>query len=128
ADRPEQRDGGPQTAGARDALARIRAGIVAQGNRRVAWRDARERETAVVSRPTAPCGAAAIGRIRVVTVSECPREHEVVDAVASGRWPAHIGQDLRSHVDTCAICADVAVVAAAMQADRDRAWNDVQVP
>jgi hypothetical protein len=35
---------------------------------------------------------------------------------------------VRAHVAACAVCADVAVGAHAMQAERDRAWGDVQVP
>jgi hypothetical protein len=59
---------------------------------------------------------------------ECDREQDVLDALAAGRWPARCDEDLRAHVDTCAICRDLADVAAAFADDRDDAWRDVRVP
>ena len=59
---------------------------------------------------------------------ECAREQDVVDAVATGRWPDRCDDDLRAHVAACAICADVAEVARALQEERDLAWSDARVP
>lgn len=45
---------------------------------------------------------------------ECPREQEVLEAVASRRWPTRCDEELRAHVTSCAVCADLATVAAAL--------------
>ena len=41
---------------------------------------------------------------------ECSRELEILDAVASGRWPNRADAELRAHASTCSICADVALM------------------
>ena len=48
---------------------------------------------------------------------ECSHELDVLDAVSTGRWPSRVDADLRAHVATCAICADVVTVAAAFEAE-----------
>lgn len=63
-----------------------------------------------------------------MTEFECRREQEVIEAVASGRWPTQCSDGLRDHVAGCTICADVAAVARVMQEERDRAWRDARVP
>ncbi len=63
-----------------------------------------------------------------MTLVECPREADVLDALASARWPNRVDSELTDHVASCAICADVLVVAAAMQEDHDAAWKDASVP
>jgi hypothetical protein len=59
---------------------------------------------------------------------ECAREQDVLDALASARWPDRCGGELREHVAGCAICADLVTVAGALLEDRDAAWNEAQVP
>lgn len=63
---------------------------------------------------------------------ECSWEQDVIDAVASGRWPERCpdprNDALRAHVAACAICADVAAVARALQDDHEAAWRDARVP
>jgi hypothetical protein len=59
---------------------------------------------------------------------ECPRESDVLDAVASARWPDRVARELADHVESCAICADVLAVAAAMQADREAQWQSANIP
>ena len=59
---------------------------------------------------------------------ECPRESDVLDALASKRWPHRVDRDLVDHVASCEICADVLVVAAAMLEDHDATWRDANVP
>ncbi|MFI5179123.1 MAG: hypothetical protein ACHQO8_11190 [Vicinamibacterales bacterium] len=50
---------------------------------------------------------------------ECPREHDVLEALSAGPWDAASG-DLRAHVEACAICGDVVAVAGALRtAHRD---------
>lgn len=59
---------------------------------------------------------------------ECEREQEVLDAAATGRWPDRADADLRTHVASCAICADLAEIAPLFVEDRDAAWEQADVP
>jgi hypothetical protein len=59
---------------------------------------------------------------------ECPRESDVLDALASNRWPHRVDRELTDHVASCTICQDVIAVAMAMQADADAAWREANVP
>ena len=59
---------------------------------------------------------------------ECAREQDVVDALASGRWPERAPDDLRSHVETCQVCADTLAVAGLVLADRDNPSDDPHIP
>lgn len=59
---------------------------------------------------------------------ECPRESDVLDAVASARWPHRVGRELAEHVAACAVCADVVLVAAAMLGEHEAAWQEASVP
>jgi hypothetical protein len=63
-----------------------------------------------------------------MTLIECPRESDVLDALASKRWPHRVDRELVDHVACCEICSDVLVVAAAMQEDRDATWREANVP
>jgi hypothetical protein len=60
--------------------------------------------------------------------TECLREQDVLDAVASGRWPRRSEPELRAHVAACPICQDVSAVFAAISTERDHAWETVSVP
>ncbi len=57
---------------------------------------------------------------------ECTREHEVVAAVMSGRWPEGCDIELRDHADACPVCGDVVAIAPALR--HDLRYGDVQVP
>jgi hypothetical protein len=59
---------------------------------------------------------------------ECEREQDVLDAIVTGRWPARCDEELREHMNTCAICWDLAETAAAIVDDRDAAWSQARVP
>jgi hypothetical protein len=63
-----------------------------------------------------------------VTLIECPREQDVVDAVATGRWPDRVDPELMAHIAGCHTCGDVALVAAAIDAEHEAAWPQAQVP
>ncbi len=63
-----------------------------------------------------------------MSATECPREPEVLDAIASARWPDRLPADLASHLSSCAVCADLATVAAAVHADADALWQDACPP
>jgi hypothetical protein len=54
-------------------------------------------------------------------MKECSREHEIVEAITSGRWLEACDPDLRSHAMTCAVCKDVVLVASALHEERDSA-------
>lgn len=62
-----------------------------------------------------------------MTIIECPRESDVLDAVASGKWP-HRVPELAGHVASCAVCSDVAAVAQAMRADHEVVWQEASIP
>jgi hypothetical protein len=66
--------------------------------------------------------------MREKTLVECARESDVLDALASARWPNRVERDLADHVASCAICQDVVTVATAIQADHDEAWREANVP
>ena len=63
-----------------------------------------------------------------MTIIECPRESDVLDALASARWPHRVDRELTDHVASCDICSDVLTVAEAMQDDSDAAWREASVP
>jgi hypothetical protein len=63
-----------------------------------------------------------------VNAIECPRESDVLDAVASARWPHRVARELTEHVSSCTICADVLAVASAMRDDREAAWQQANIP
>ncbi len=114
-------------------VARLRPGVVAQGNRRVARAACRQRQAAAVSR-AAPAGRAAdrharrrTGKDPIVKL-QCPFEQELLDAVAARRWPDRAEPALRAHVASCSLCSDVAEIAGAFFEDRDCARAEAVVP
>jgi hypothetical protein len=58
----------------------------------------------------------------------CAREQDVLDLVATGRWPARASVELAAHVASCASCADLAAVALAVTDLRDATSAQVRVP
>src|SRR5262252_1418897 len=61
-------------------------------------------------------------------MKECSREHEVFEAVSSGRWPEACNADLRNHVMTCGVCKDIVSVAPALHDEHDLAIAETRVP
>jgi hypothetical protein len=59
---------------------------------------------------------------------ECDREQDVVDAIGAGRWPARCDEELRAHVRSCEVCADLVEILPAMVDERDAAWDAAHVP
>lgn len=59
---------------------------------------------------------------------DCCREDDVLDALTSGRWPDRADDELRSHVATCAICADVIDVASAVLEVRNDEPREMRIP
>jgi hypothetical protein len=54
---------------------------------------------------------------------ECEFEAEVLALALQGRWPDGAGDDLRAHASHCSICADVAVVAGAIEDARQESYT-----
>ena len=65
--------------------------------------------------------------ITAAQASECGREHDVMEAIAFGRWPDQC-RELATHAATCVICADVIVVARALHEDRAALCREAQPP
>src|SRR2546425_5054456 len=57
------------------------------------------------------------GSRRQATNVECVREQDIVDAIASGRWPHAGDPSLETHAAACEICRDVVTVAVALRED-----------
>jgi hypothetical protein len=53
-----------------------------------------------------------------MTLRGCAREKEVSELVERGQWPQASAPELRDHVCLCRACADLALVASALQAAR----------
>lgn len=63
-----------------------------------------------------------------MTLVECSREQDVIDALSSDRWPERVPEDLREHVASCQICDDMIAVMGPILADRDGFSNDARIP
>src|SRR5688572_3789810 len=61
-------------------------------------------------------------------MTECQFESDVIDALASRRWPARAGDELLAHVDSCASCRDLAAVASALMNEGETAYEVSRVP
>src|SRR5687768_7755123 len=61
-------------------------------------------------------------------MSDCPFESEVLDAIASRRWPERADADLRAHVASCAGCKDLAAVAGTLLYEEEAAYAEARVP
>lgn len=59
---------------------------------------------------------------------QCQFEQELLDTVATRRWPERADAQLREHVAHCPLCADVAEIAGAFFEDRDCARAEALVP
>lgn len=60
--------------------------------------------------------------------TECAREQDVMDAIASGRWPSRCDAALRAHVDGCDVCSDLAEVVVPIRADFEETLSAARVP
>jgi hypothetical protein len=58
----------------------------------------------------------------------CEREPEVLDAIASHRWPGKLSAELSAHVAVCAICQDLGTVAETILENYDAASLRVRLP
>jgi hypothetical protein len=69
-----------------------------------------------------------LARGRQASVTECPRESDVFEAVALGRWSNLRDSELAAHVAACAICRDLVEVAHALHDDREAACREAHPP
>ena len=58
----------------------------------------------------------------------CSREHELLEALQSGRWRESADPELRSHVDTCASCTELLAIAAPLLDEHHALVREAQVP
>jgi hypothetical protein len=58
---------------------------------------------------------------------DCPREPDVLDAVASRRWPDR-DVEIAAHIERCAVCADLAEVVTALKTGSEESWSDATLP
>lgn len=61
-------------------------------------------------------------------ICECVREQDVLDAIASHRWPERANDDLRQHVASCAICADLVEVVRPLLDEGEHATEEARLP
>jgi hypothetical protein len=61
-------------------------------------------------------------------IGECEREQDVLDAIASQRWPSRCDETLRAHVRTCSLCADLVEVASALVDEHAAAYQEARIP
>jgi hypothetical protein len=66
-------------------------------------------------------------RRRTQAFPDCPREADVLEAIAFGRWPERCG-DLVVHASSCDVCADLVEVARALHDDRAALCREAQPP
>ncbi len=60
-------------------------------------------------------------------MTECIHERDLVEAILSNRWPDGC-HELKAHVQQCAICADVLIVAQALHQEREDLLKHAPVP
>jgi hypothetical protein len=58
--------------------------------------------------------------------TDCPREHEVLEAVTTGSSPEDAA--LRSHVSACRTCSDAVTLLQTLASERDRLMDQALVP
>ena len=63
-----------------------------------------------------------------MTVQECPRESDVIDAVIAGRWPDQCDDALHAHVAQCHVCSEVVEVASLLRVERNDLHDEIAVP
>lgn len=63
-----------------------------------------------------------------MSTTECPREQDVMDAIASGRWPHRCDAALRAHVEACDLCSDLVEVIVPIRHDFEHALSAARVP
>ena len=59
---------------------------------------------------------------------DCIREDDVLDALTSERWPDRVSDELRHHVSSCQVCADLVAVVRPILGDGDVPVPEPRIP
>ena len=63
-----------------------------------------------------------------MTIPQCDRERQVIDALRSGRWSGPWGEEIREHAAACPVCSEVVLVAEAMRQGDGQAQAEARLP
>lgn len=63
-----------------------------------------------------------------MTIPQCDREQNVIDALKSGRWDGPWGEEIRKHAAGCTVCTEVLLVATAMRREDELTHSAVRLP
>ena len=61
-------------------------------------------------------------------VPQCEKEQAVTELLQTGRWPDACDAALRSHVESCAVCSEVVLVAGLLQEANSSLLAEVKLP
>src|SRR5262245_52513735 len=61
-------------------------------------------------------------------IDECPREADVVEAIAAGTWPMLGSTELAQHAESCPVCREVAAVGVELHRDYQATLAAAHVP
>ena len=61
-------------------------------------------------------------------VPQCEKEQAVTELLQSGRWPQACDAALRSHVDNCAVCSEVVLVAQFLREEHAALSAEMKLP
>ena len=61
-------------------------------------------------------------------VPQCGKERAVTEMLQSGRWPEACDSALRSHVENCAVCSEIVLVAQFLQEDHAALLAEMKLP
>ena len=63
-----------------------------------------------------------------MTVSACPREQDVINAIVLGRWPHQCDQTLHAHAAECRVCKEIVDVTSVFRLEREQLRSEISVP
>jgi hypothetical protein len=63
-----------------------------------------------------------------VKAPECPREQELLEALAAGRWPDGAVAELETHAAGCGSCSDLLAVALPLLREQELAERHAHIP
>jgi hypothetical protein len=67
-------------------------------------------------------------QVEIMKVPRCEKEPAVTELLQSGRWPEACDAALRSHVENCAACSEVVLVAQLLQQESVSLLAEVKLP
>ena len=63
-----------------------------------------------------------------MTLTDCPRERDLIDALTTGQWPDRCDEELKAHVAACQGCLDLAAILGPLAGAWADTRADAQVP